>query len=208
MNKRFITVLLTMLTVVFLTGCNGDQKAVTETVEGFLNAMVANDLEAVAQYASEDFMESETMKLMDPQYLADSFYATMDVAKEDMSEETQKAVDDYVNQVVAKAYESFEIQDIKVQENTAAVTTKITLGYNPDEGAQIPEETIDLIDAYQSEHYDELIAIYTDKGENAMYNKLYNDLIPIVIGKMQEQLEQGTPTEEKTILTLEKRDGK
>ena len=41
-----------------------------------------------------------------------------------------------------------------------------------------------------------------------MYRKLYNDLIPIVVGKMQEALAADTTTEEKTILTLEKVDGK
>ena len=39
-----------------------------------------------------------------------------------------------------------------------------------------------------------------------MYKKLYSDLIPIVIGKMKEQLESGETAEEKTILSLEKID--
>ena len=39
-----------------------------------------------------------------------------------------------------------------------------------------------------------------------MYRKLYSDLIPIVIGKMQEQIVSGGTSEEKTILTLEKID--
>ena len=208
MSKRLVTALITLLTVLLLTGCNADKKAVTEAAEGFLNGMVANDLDAVSQYAAEDFMKSETMQLMDPQYLSDAFYAAMNVNKEDMNEETQKVVDDYVSEVVARAYKNFEIQDIKVQESSAAVTAKITLGYDPDASAKIPDETIDLISEYQSEHYDELVSIYTDEGENAMYRKLYNDLIPIVVGKMQEALSAGTVTEEKTILTLEKVDGK
>ena len=41
-----------------------------------------------------------------------------------------------------------------------------------------------------------------------MYKKIYNDLIPIVIGKMQESLESSEPSEEKTILSLVKKDGK
>ena len=139
MSKRLVTALMTLLTVLLLTGCNADKKAVTETAEGFLNGMVANDREAVSQYASEEFMKSETMMLMDPQYLSDAFYAAMNVNKEDMNEETQKVVDDYVSEVVARAYKSFEIQDIKVQESSAAVTAKITLGYDPDASAQIPD---------------------------------------------------------------------
>ena len=144
MSKRLVTALMTLLTVLLLTGCNADKKAVTEAAEGFLNGMVANDLDAVSQYAAEDFMKSETMQLMDPQYLSDAFYAAMNVNKEDMNEETQKVVDDYVSEVVARAYKNFEIQDIKVQESSAAVTAKITLGYDPDASAKIPDETIEF----------------------------------------------------------------
>ena len=39
-----------------------------------------------------------------------------------------------------------------------------------------------------------------------MYKKLYNDLIPIVIGKMHEQIEKGGTSEEKTVLTFSKVD--
>ena len=208
MSRKLITLLLTALTILVLTGCNGEKKAVTETAEGFLNAMVNNDMDAAAQYATEDFMNSKTMKLMDPDYLAETFYKAMGVSKEDMDEEAQKAVDEYVGKVVAKAYKSFEIQDIKIQEDKASVTAKITLGYDPEASSKLSDETVALIRDYQSEHYDELIAIYTDEGESAMYKKIYSDLIPIVIGKMQEELESSTPSDEKTVLSLEKIDKK
>ena len=208
MSRKLITLLLTALTILVLTGCNGEKKAVTETAEGFLNAMVNNDMDAAAQYATEDFMNSKTMKLMDPDYLAETFYTAMGVSKEDMDEEAQKAVDEYVGKVVEKAYKSFEIQDIKIQEDKASVTAKITLGYDPEASSKLSDETVALIRDYQSEHYDELIAIYTDEGESAMYKKIYSDLIPIVIGKMQEELESSTPSDEKTVLSLEKIDKK
>lgn len=208
MGKRIITVLLTAMAVLMLTGCNADKKAVSESAEGFLTALVNNDRETASQYATEEFMKSETMMLMDPQYLADSFYAAMNVKPDDLDETARAAVDEYVKNVVAKAYKSFEVQDIKIQESTAAVTAKITLGYDPDTSSKLPETTNDLIKEYQTEHYDELISIYTDEGESAMYRKLYNDLIPIVVGEMQKQLDSAEVSEEKTILTLEKIDKK
>ena len=209
MSRRLISVLVTVFTVMlFATGCNSDQKAVTESVEGFLNAMVANDMEKASQYATEDFMKSDTMKLMQPDYLADTFYSAMGIEKDDLDEKAQNAVNEYVKNVVDKAYKSFEIQDIKVQEETAAVTARITLGYNPDASSNVSDDTGDLINAYQTEHYDELITIYTEEGEKAMNKKIYNDLIPIVISKMQEALESSESSEEKAILSLVKKDGK
>ena len=177
MSKRLITVLLTVLAVMMLTGCNTDKKAVTETTEGFLNAMVNNDMEAAAQYASEDFMKSDTMKLMDPDYLADAFYASMGVEKDDIDENAQKAVDEYVHNVVNKAYKSYEIVDTNIQDETASVTVQITLGYDPDASSGVSDETLELIREYQSDHYDELIEIYKEDGEKAMYNKIYSERI-------------------------------
>ena len=119
-----------------------------------------------------------------------------------------KTQDRRVRKLVKKAYKSFEIQDIKIQEDSASVTAKITLGYDPEASSDVSDETIELVKEYQSEHYDELVSIYTQEGEKAMYKKIYNDLIPIIVGKMQEDIEKSTGSEEKTILTLKKTDGK
>ena len=206
MSKKWITVLVTALTVLLLTGCNANQKAVTEAADGFLTALTNNDREAAAQFASGEFMESDTMLFMEPQHLSDAFYAYMGVDKEDLSEEAVKAVDDYVNELVTRAYQSYEIQDVKVQKDQASVTCKIVLGYDPDTAVKISEQTEEMIDQYQTEHYDELIDIYIEEGEKAMYRKLYNDLIPIVIGEMHAQIKSGSTSEEKTVLTLSKVD--
>lgn len=208
MSKKLITALLTVLTVMILTGCSNNKKAVSEAAEGFLNAMVNNDMDAAAQYATDDFMKSDTMKLMNPEYLADTFYTAMGVEKDDMDENTRQVVDEYMKKVVSKAYKSFEIEEIKILEDKANVTAKITLGYNPEESSGLSDDTLELVSQYQKDHYDELVEIYTEEGEKAMYRKMYNDLIPIIIGKMQEALESSDPSEEKTVLSLVKADKK
>lgn len=204
MSKKWITVMLTAFSVLMLAGCSMNKKAVTETADSFLTAIVNNDKETAAQFASEDFMKSEAMQFMDPQHLSESFYAAMGIDKEELDEEAVKAVDAYVDELVSRAYQSYEIQDVKVQKDTASVTARITLGYDPNASSAISEETQELIDQYQKEHYDELVNVYIEEGEKAMYKKLYNDLIPIVIGKLHEQIESGGTSEEKTVLTLSK----
>ena len=103
MSKRLMTVLLTMLTVMLLTGCNANQKAATEAADGFLTAIMNNDKEAAAQHATEEFMNSETIKLMDPQYLSDNFFKEMNVSKEDLDSEAIETVDNYAKELVARA---------------------------------------------------------------------------------------------------------
>ena len=183
--RKLTTAILTMLILLLLTACNSDQKAVTEAAEGFLNALVKNDKDAAAQYATEEFMQSETMKFMDAQYLSDVFFDAMGVTRDEIDEEAQKAVDDYEKLIIERAYKDYEIQDIKIQDNKAYVTAKITLGYDPEASRNISKDTQKIIDDYKTENYDELMSICKEKGERAMYRKLYSDLIPIIIGKMQ-----------------------
>ena len=206
--RKLTTALLTMLVLLLLTACNSEQKAVTESAEGFLTALVNNDKSAAAQYATEEFMNSETMKLMDPQYLSDTFFEGMGIAREDTDEEAQKVVDEYVKKIIERAYKDYEIQDVKIKDNKAYVTAKITLGYDPEASRAISDDTKNMISEYQSDNYDELMSIYRQEGERAMYTKLYSDLIPIIIGKMQEQLEAENEAEEKTIISFEKIDKK
>ena len=208
MKRRLFSLVITVFAVMLLTGCNSDQKDVTAAAEGFLDAIVKNDREAASEYATEEFMKSDEMMLMDPQYLTDAFFASIAVDKEEVDEEAVAAVDAYSAELVKRAYKSYEIQDVKIQDNKAAVTTKITLGYDPATSSNVKEETAELIKEYQSDHYDDLSSIYTEEGEKAMYRKIYNDLIPIIIGKMQEKLDSAETSEEKTILTLEKIEGK
>ena len=208
MGRKWITALLTLVTVLLMTGCNSDQKDITEATEGFLGAIVKNDMETAAQYATEDFMNSDAMKITDSKILADEFFEAIGIAREDISEESAKVVDDYMALVIEKAYKDYEIQDIKIQGNTASVTAKIILGYDPDSPITITDETNEVIKQYQTDHYDELLEIYAEQGEKEMNKKLYSDLIPIIIGDMQKRLEEASPAEEKTILSLEKIDGK
>ena len=49
MGRKWITALLTLVTVLLMTGCNSDQKDITEATEGFLGAIVKNDMETAAQ---------------------------------------------------------------------------------------------------------------------------------------------------------------
>ena len=208
MGRKWITALLTLVTVLLMTGCNSDQKDITEATEGFLGAIVKNDMETAAQYATEDFMNSDAMKITDSKILADEFFEAIGIAREDISGESAKVVDDYMALVIEKAYKDYEIQDIKIQGNTASVTAKIILGYDPDSPITITDETNEVIKQYQTDHYDELLEIYAEQGEKEMNKKLYSDLIPIIIGDMQKRLEEASPAEEKTILSLEKIDGK
>lgn len=206
MKKRCLIWIITIaMAAVLLSGC-GEQRSVKNAAEGFLKGLVDSDAEEAGKYASADFMAGEQMTFLDTDRLENSFYESMGVSKEDLDETAQKTVSDYIALVAENAYKSYEVGDIKIQDNTAYATTQITLGYDPETSSEIPDEVQEEIEEYQSEHYDELVQTYVDDGEEAMYRTLYNGLIPIIIGDMQKQVDGSSEKTEKAILTLEKTD--
>ena len=207
MNKKWLVWLISFIAAaVLLTGCGADQKEVRETTESFMQALVDSDLETAKQYATKELIASEEMRLLDKENLETSFYDAIGVKRESLGEEAQKAVSEYVSDVVDKAYQSYEIGDIKIQGDTASVTTKVTLGFDPDAESNLAETAQEEINSYQTENYEDLVNVYIEEGETALYNKLYNDLLPIIAAKMKDELDNSSSKEESTILTLKKTD--
>ena len=207
MNKKWLVWLISFIAAaVLLTGCGADQKEVRETTESFMQALVDSDLETAKQYATKELIASEEMRLLDKENLETSFYDAIGVKRESLGEEAQKAVSEYVSDVVDKAYQSYEIGDIKIQGDTASVTTKVTLGFDPDAESNLAETAQEEINSYQTENYEDLVNVYIEEGETALYNKLYNDLLPIIAAKMKDELDNSSSKEESTILTLKNTD--
>lgn len=207
MKKLLVWAMTVIAVTVMLTGCNSEQKAVQETTEKFLQALVDSDLDVLAECSTPELMQSDEMKLLDKENLANSFYEAIGVEKENLSEEAVKAVDIYVDRVVDSVYKDYKVGDIKIQGDTASVTTEITLGFDPNEESSLSDSTMEEIEKYRTEHYDELVDLYVEQGEKALYQKIYDDLIPIIVTKMEEELAGSNDTVESTILTLKKIDG-
>ncbi len=178
MKKLLVWAMTVIAVTVMLTGCNSEQKAVQETTEKFLQALVDSDLDVLAECSTPELMQSDEMKLLDKENLANSFYEAIGVEKEDLSEEAVKAVDIYVDRVVDSVYKDYKVGDIKIQGDTASVTTEITLGFDPNEESSLSDSTMEEIEKYRTEHYDELVDLYVEQGEKALYQKIYDDLIP------------------------------
>ena len=169
MNKKWLVWLISFITAaVLLTGCGADQKEVRETTERFMQALVDSDLETAKQYATKELIASEEMRLLDKENLETSFYDAIGVKRESLGEEAQKAVSEYVSDVVDKAYQSYEIGDIKIQGDTASVTTKVTLGFDPDAESNLAETAQEEINSYQTENYEDLVNVYIEEGETAL----------------------------------------
>ena len=86
------------------------------------------------------------------------------------------------------------------------MTTKVTLGFDPDAESNLAETAQEEINSYQTENYEDLVNVYIEEGETALYNKLYNDLLPIIAAKMKDELDNSSSKEESTILTLKNTD--
>ena len=71
-------------------------------------------------------------------------------------------------------------------------------------GDDFQTELSNLMTTYQEEHMDELISININDGNEAMMNKLFDDLMPEIMGIMKKSYDSYTPEDVNITFTLEK----
>ncbi len=207
MKKRLMTCLVvTLLTIALLTGCGRSE--VRKTAEGFLQGIMDGDVDAVSVYATEELMNSGTLVFADREELKAQLYEQLGVSEEDLSEEAIASVDNYVDIIVQNVIKEYEITSVSVKKRVGTVKADIVKGYDPDEEIDLmdEEELLDDIAVYQSEHFDELVEIYTKSGEEAMRREMYNGMVPIVLDGMAQRLEEMDDIQQTTTITVEKID--
>ncbi len=187
-----------------LTGCSrGEAK---RAAEGFLQGIIDGDMDAISNHASAELMESGELSFSDRELLAEQIYEQLSVQKDDLGEDAQTAIDDYINVLVRDVIKSYKITSVKIKDGVATVEADIVRGFDPNaELKPLEDDTVsEDIAAYQSEHYDELVEIYNKSGESAMRRELINGIVPIVLGDMTKRIEAMEDQEAVTTITVQK----
>ena len=187
MRKR-ITAFIAVILLLCTTGCSGEKKEIKSTVEAYLNAMRKGDVtEAITYLAvSDDFlilhMEENIKNVLESADLSDDF---------------DDRADAFITKLFSKTVQSYEIQDIHINGNSAAVTVDI-YGISPASVAGSVSVASSDITAnaanYMNEHSDELNQIRVEQGQDAALKKIleaaaemyFQDLDRIIDGASSE----------------------
>ena len=208
--KKFYLYTLSLLTGLCLTftGCGSDKKEVLNTTEIFLQAAMDCDVETVTKYCNETVLTELGLNSISPAFAETTIYENMQVDKTALSEASQLAVSEFCTYYSSNIIQNFTLDEATCEDGIGTVTATVTT-YSKDAllaltGDDFQTELSNLMTTYQEEHMDELISININDGNEAMLNKLFDDLMPEIMGIMKTSYDSYTPEDVNITFTLEK----
>ena len=208
--KKFYLYTLTLLigACLSLTGCGSDKKEILDTTETFLQAAMNCDMETVSIHCNETVLTDLGLNAISTEFTENIIYENIQVDKNALSEESQKAVLDFCTYYSNNIIQNYTLGDATVENETGTVNATVTT-YSHDALSALSSDSFKtelstLMTNYQEEHMEELISINLNEGNEAMINKVFDDLMPEIMAAMKKSYDSYSPEELNLILTLEK----
>ena len=191
---------LTGLLALLLAGCALHGRKIRETAEGFLTALADTNAEEAQARATEDVLERQELAFLYPEKLEALLYEelgarNMQITEKDLTQEAQEALHDFAAVLSERAILDWSILELSEKEKVGTVVAEVTFGYPSDHEKLFDQSgnAAGEIEAYESEHREELLEIYTSQGEQAMNRKIYSDVIVIMASSMKEAVLNAEP---------------
>lgn len=214
MKKTNLFTLSVILCLFFaFTGCGQSAiDSITTTAETFLQAAMDCNIETVSENCLESALTDIGLDALAPECVENIIYTNMQIEKDTLSESSQKAVMDFCTYYSSNLIQKFSIGEVSETDGIGLVNATVTT-YSMDALSSLSSETFktglsDLMNKYQEENMQELISINLNQGEDAMMNKLFDDLMPEIMDMMKASYESYTPEDVEIILTVEKTEDK
>ena len=210
--KKITAVLLCLcLSAWMLAACgSGESAEVKSSADKFLSAMKSGDTAGIRQYSTENAISDEDLAIFDSEAFESTLYESIGIPKEELDADLQAQITSLCDKYSKDLIKEYSIKSAEVKDGVGTVNVDITYGFDIDtlfEGEEQDAAMDELIASYQEEHEAELLSLYLTDGEEAMYKKLFTDIMPDVIKLLNDELDSSKEVSEDLYLTLEKIDG-
>ena len=207
-NRLYTLALITCLCCSFIGCGKSDKNMVLETSDIFLQAAMDCDMETLSKQCNETVLTDLGLNAISTEFTENIIYENIQVDKNALSEESQKAVLDFCTYYSNNIIQNYTLGDATVENETGTVNATVTT-YSHDALSALSSDSFKtelstLMTNYQEEHMEELISINLNEGNEAMMNKVFDDLMPEIMAAMKKSYDSYSPEELNLVLTLEK----
>lgn len=207
-NRLYTLALITCLCCSFIGCGKSDKNMVLETSDIFLQAAMDCDMETLSKQCNETVLTDLGLNAISTEFTENIIYENIQVDKNALSEESQKAVLDFCTYYSNNIIQNYTLGDATVENETGTVNATVTT-YSHDALSALSSDSFktelsNLMTNYQEEHMEELISINLNEGNEAMMNKVFDDLMPEIMAAMKKSYDSYSPEELNLVLTLEK----
>ena len=211
---RIVLIALSALLMVGILGsCGGekDPELIIAAATGFLEGVKNADPEEIRKYSLDSVMNDEDLVVFDAAAVEESIYQSLGIGKEILDPAVQEQISGLCERMSGSFLKDYKLGEPQIGEDgTAQIEADVTFGYEVDavlSGQEMNEKLDEFIGTYQEQNKEALFDLYTKEGEEAMYRKVYNDLMPQIISALTAEMENSSPAAQKMKLTLQKKDG-
>lgn len=186
-----------------LTGCSqSHEPEIKSSVEGFATALKDGDYNKAMSYCSDDV--NDNLQLSDLDEQLKEMYEGLG-----LGETFETKANEFVTSLVGRIIEKYEIKSLAEEKESATVIMNVTgvdtekLDFNDMSG-----DVNTLTNEYLTQNQDALNALYLEQGEEALQNKVTEDLGTILFDKMIEYVKQTDTMDYQIEFTVEPKDDK
>lgn len=193
MKKTITLALAGILAACTLTGCTSpDVKKVEETAYTFMAVVAEDSQEDINDYASTSVVNGDFVKLFDSDALVDQFAEGFSDAE--LTEETNAKIDEFAK-LFSDMIESYSISNIKVDKDgnaTAVATIKTSFPIEVVKSEAMTAKITGSVSKYYTDNSEEINALMAE-DETSANNKIYNDIIQIVLNLYEDEIAGSSP---------------
>lgn len=199
LGKKLVSaiVVLTMSTTA-LTGCTSSKKAISETVENFLEVIESGSSENIEQYASRNVIEGEFVHRFDASFLTDDLKAGIE--QENLDEGTAQRLDNlcasFSNMVT-----SHELTSVTVKKGvgTVIVTLKTAFPINLTMNDTISERVSAKVADYNESNAEKI-----NNTDPEIQKQVYNERINLVLETYEDVISESSEVDNIFVFTVSK----
>ncbi|MCR5671368.1 MAG: hypothetical protein K6G10_10220 [Butyrivibrio sp.] len=188
-----------------LAGCGlGDKSAAKEAAEKFLEALKTGNENDINSYSSGSVATGNFVKLFDSDYLVDVIKGGFDDVE--VTDEASEKIDEFCS-VFSSMIKDYEVSKVELNDDksaTAIATIDTAFPINVFESDDAKARLEEVTGSYYDTHSDEIQEIINSQGEDAVKQKIYDDMISIVLDTYKSIIDEAQSETYAIALTLKK----
>ena len=200
-----------LLTVSMLGACGGQDgnAAFTDAAAGFLEGVKNADPDQIRAFSTDGVLNDEDLEAFDAAKMEEGIYESLGIDKAILDAALQQQISELCGEMAQGFLKEYEIGDVYGENGIVSVEADLTYSYDVETvltGEVFNEQLDAFMSKYQEENKETLLDVYMAEGEEAMYKKVLNDLMPQIVSAVRSEIENAAPITEKMILTVQKID--
>ena len=195
-----------LLTFSTLTGCSSqDKESVSESATTFLAIVADDSQEDINKYATTDVTNGDFVKLFDADLLTQQFMT--DSEGVELSEESKAKLEEFC-QLFSDMIQLYSVSDVEIIKGepysaTCIATIKTSFDVNVISSQEAADKIKAETEKYNTANADE-IATLAEEDPDGANNKVYNDMLMLVLDVYENEIANSQETTYAMVLTLEK----